>query len=153
MKIVVVWVGKTRNLSLDSLIGDYRKRISYFCELVIREVRPAKVSHEPRMLVVEQQGLLRTIKPTDFLILLDQDGRSLTSERFAALIQKRLEQPVRALVFIVGGHAGVSEAVKERADFTLSLSQMTVTHEMARCLLLEQIYRAFTILNHLPYHK
>jgi 23S rRNA (pseudouridine1915-N3)-methyltransferase len=87
------------------------------------------------------------------VVLLDERGREMDSRALAGFLEKHMLAGTSQITFVIGGHAGVSERVKERADFMLALSRMTLTHEMARVLLIEQVYRAFTILRGLPYQK
>lgn len=144
---------KTRNVHLKSLIEDYWKRLEHSCDLSLREVRPVK-SEIGRGRVAELEGekLLARVERSDYVVLLDSSAKSLTTEMFAAWLCKQRDQS-RNLVFVIGGHEGLSEALRRRADLTLSLSPLTFTHEMARCLLLEQIYRAFNMIQGFPYHK
>ena len=153
MKVALLWVGKTRNQHMHSLVQDYSKRLEYFCDLSIREVAAAKAENPARIIALESEGLLKRLTPADFVILLDDHGESLTTRQFAAFLKKHRESCPRPLVFLIGGHEGVSQRLRERADRTLSLSSMTLTHEFVRPLLLEQVYRAFSILNGFPYHK
>ncbi|MCI0420578.1 MAG: 23S rRNA (pseudouridine(1915)-N(3))-methyltransferase RlmH [Acidobacteria bacterium] len=154
MKVALLWVGKTRNVHLQSLIQDYGKRLGHFCELSWREVQPVKTeTAKARLAALEGERLLTRVEASDFLVLVDPAGQSLTTEKFAAWICKHRDQSTRSLVFVIGGHEGFSEAVRQRADFAISLSPLTFTHEMARCLLLEQIYRAFNLIHNFPYHK
>jgi len=101
---------------------------------------------------LEGEKLLARVERSDYVVLLDSSAKSLTTEMFAAWLCKQRDQS-RNLVFVIGGHEGLSEALRRRADLTLSLSPLTFTHEMARCLLLEQIYRAFNMIQGFPYHK
>jgi len=154
LKITLLWVGKTRNAHLKSLIEDYWNRLEHFCELSLREVQPVKSeTAKGRMADREGEKLLARVDASDYLVLLDSTGKSLTTEKFADWLCKHRDQSTRNLVFVIGSHVGLSEAVKRRANFTLSLSALTFTHEMARCLLLEQIYRAFSVIQGLPYHR
>ena len=154
MKITFLWVDKTRNVHLKSLIEDYWKRLEHSCELALREVRPVKSENgKDRLADLEGERLLARVERSDYLVLLDSSAKSLTTEMFAAWLSKHRDQSTRNLVFVIGGHEGVSEALRRRANFSLSLSPLTFTHEMARCLLLEQIYRAFSLIQGLPYHK
>jgi len=154
LKIRLLWVGKTRNVHLKGLIEDYWTRLGHFCELSLREVQPVKSeAAKGRLATLEGEKLLARVDASDYLVLLDSTGKSLTTEKFAAWLCKHRDQSTRNLVFVIGGHEGLSAAVKHRADFVISLSALTFTHEMARCLLLEQIYRAFSVIQGFPYHK
>ena len=153
MKITLLWIGKTRNASIRNLIQDYRNRIGHFCELSIIEVKPIEDDDIDKLIFREGERLLIGVVPSDFLILLDVEGKSLTSARFADFIALHRDRSQKNLVFAIGGHAGLSKELKGRANLRLSVSQMTLTHEMTRLVLMEQIYRAFTLIHHIPYHK
>jgi 23S rRNA (pseudouridine1915-N3)-methyltransferase len=153
LKIAILWVGKTRNFHLRNLIQDYWQRLSHFCELSLREVPPVKNEDRSRIVSLESERLLAKVSPADLLVLLDPAGQSLTTEKFAAFLQRHRDSSSKILVFAIGGAEGFSEELRRRANKILSLSPMTFTHEIARGLLLEQIYRAFSILHKLPYHK
>ena len=154
MKITLLWVGKTRNAHLKSLIEDYLKRLQHFCELSLREVQPTRSEiAKGRLAELEGEKLLARVDASDYVVLLDATGKSFTTEMFATWLCRHRDQSTRNLVFVIGGHEGLSESVRRRADSCLSLSPLTFTHEMARCLLLEQIYRAFNVIQRFPYHK
>lgn len=153
MKIAFLWIGKTRNPHLQGLIQDYWERVSHFCELSLREVPSVKNDDRARRVSLEGKKLLAKVGSSDHLILLDPAGESLSTEKFAAFLARQRDTSSRTLVFLVGGHQGLSEEVRRRANRILSLSPMTFTQEQARCLLLEQVYRAFSILHNFPYHK
>lgn len=156
MKITLLWVGKTRNVHLKNLIEDYWTRLGHFCELTLREVQPVSseaATRKGRLANLEGEKLLARVEASDYLVVLESTGRSLTTEMFASWLSKHRDQATRNLVFVIGGHEGLSEAVRHRADFAISLSALTFTHEIARCLLLEQIYRAFSVIQGLPYHR
>ena len=109
-------------------------------------------------LTVEQQKssegklILQSLDKSDYVVLLDEHGREYTSMQFADYVQKRMSSGVRRVVFVVGGPYGFSQEVYDRANDKLSLSKMTFSHEMIRLIFTEQLYRAYTILNHEPYH-
>jgi 23S rRNA (pseudouridine1915-N3)-methyltransferase len=105
------------------------------------------------MIAAEGEKLIDTVERDDFVVLLDEGGREFSSEEFARLIDARRQNGIKRLAFIIGGFAGTSDEVKERADLRVALSRMTLTHEMARVLLAEQTYRAFSLLAGMPYHK
>jgi 23S rRNA (pseudouridine1915-N3)-methyltransferase len=154
LKITLLWAGKTRNVHLKNLIEDYWKRLEHFCDLSLREVQPVKAdAAKGRLAELEGERLLARIDAPAYVVLLDSSGKSFTSEAFAAWLLKHRDESTRNLVFVIGGHEGLSQSLKQRANFTLSLSGFTFPHEMARCLLLEQIYRAFSVIQGLPYHR
>ena len=100
----------------------------------------------------EAQLILNKINISDYLVLLDENGKNLNSEIFAQFIQKNMNSGLKTLYFVVGGPYGFSEKVYQRANYQLSLSSMTFSHVMVRLFFVEQLYRAFTILNNEPYH-
>jgi 23S rRNA (pseudouridine1915-N3)-methyltransferase len=101
----------------------------------------------------EGEALLARVRADAYVLALDSAGESMNSEEFASLIRQRRDRSLKDLVFVVGSHVGLSAQVKRRANKLLSLSAMTLNHEMARLFLVEQIYRAFTLIHHIPYHK
>jgi 23S rRNA (pseudouridine1915-N3)-methyltransferase len=113
----------------------------------VEEGTPAQVMRK------EGERLLEKIHPDDYMVTLEIEGRSFSTEQFSKFLDERQETVRQSLVFVVGGHWGLSDQVRARATARLSLSKMTFNHEMVRLFLMEQIYRAFTILHHLPYHK
>jgi len=153
LKILLLFVGKTKNPDLASLIREYEGRLRHFCDLTLTGIRPAEDQDSARITNKEGEMLLARIGPDAFVVALDPVGESLTSGKFAALIEERRDHSLKDLVFVIGSHAGLSEKVKRRANKVLSLSAMTLNHEVARLILVEQLYRAFTLIHHIPYHK
>ena len=153
MKIVLRWVGKTKNPWLASLIEDYESRIRHFSELTFSEVKPTQGQNISQSVMIEGNRLLSKIDRDDYLIALDPIGQQMGSEKFANIINERREHSLKKLVFVVGGAGGLSSAVKSRCQLLVSLSSMTFSHEITRLILVEQIYRALTMVNQHPYHK
>lgn len=155
MKCVWVLVGKTTELYLiDSVLG-YTERISHYLPfetIIIPELK--NVKNIARELQKEREGvaILQVLMPTDEVVLLDEKGKTYTSEAFAAWMEKKMNHTVKRLVFVVGGPYGFSEAVYARANHKLALSHMTFSHQLIRLLFVEQLYRAMTILKGEPYH-
>ncbi len=104
------------------------------------------------MQLLEAQSLLKEVKPGDQLVLLDEQGKAYSSSGFAGFIEKKMVASVPHLIFVVGGPYGYAQHMYDRADHLLSLSPMTFTHDMARLIFMEQLYRAFSIIAGLPYH-
>lgn len=152
MKLRVAWVGKTKNPNLSELAGDYIARIQHFLGLEIVEVKEPKGDPNKRI-DSEGEKLLHKLDSLDRVVILDPKGRAYTSEQLAAFVRKHLAEDPRRLTFVIGGFSGLSETVKRRADAQLSLSPMTFTHDLTRVVLLEQIYRALSIIHNLPYSK
>jgi len=144
MKIRVIWVGRTKEEFVRAGIAKYLRLLSPFCRIETVELRDARDSIHER--AVRKEGE-RILKAADNFVLLHERGRELTSAGFAGFIAERGN-----LDFVIGGAFGVSPEVEEKAGEVLSLSKMTFTHEMARVILLEQIYRALTIINRRGYH-
>jgi 23S rRNA (pseudouridine1915-N3)-methyltransferase len=142
MKLRVVWIGKTKDPSLAELIADFASRIKRFLPVEITELKDTKA---------ETEKILAALDAGDRVVILDEKGKEWTSAEFAKFVGKHMNEDSRRLTFVIGGHAGLGEAVKKRADQAWSLSRLTVTHDMARMILLEQIYRALTMIHNHPY--
>jgi len=134
-------------------LSEFQQRLRHFCELVVIEVKPAPECQPIQSSRREGERVLARLHPEDFVIVLDPAGTELTTEDFAGLISGRRELSLKNLVFVAGGPYGNSSGLKQRSQRILSLSKMTLSHEMARLVLLEQLYRAFTLIHHIPYHK
>ncbi|MBR2732879.1 MAG: 23S rRNA (pseudouridine(1915)-N(3))-methyltransferase RlmH, partial [Selenomonadaceae bacterium] len=139
MKITFVVVGRLKEKFLVAGVEEYLKRLRKFARVEVREVP------ECRTLAEEGQRLLSQVPPDSWLCVLDVAGKSLTSEDFAKKIAELNLNGVSNLTFVIGGAFGLSAELRRAADFRLSLSQMTLTHQMTRLVLAEQIYRAFKI--------
>ncbi len=139
MKVYVYFIGKVRDQHAQALTTEYLKRTSRYAPAEAREVKPAAMDLFDR-------------HPAAYKILLDPLGKTMDSPRFATLVGK-LEDEGRDLLFLLGGHDGLTDAQRARADLLLSLSAMTWPHELARAMLAEQIYRAFATLRGHPYPR
>ena len=146
MKITLVAVGKLKEKFLIEGVAEYLKRLKPFAKIEIREVAEQKSVEE------EGKKLLSQVPKENFLIVLDVAGEFLTSEDFAKKIADLNLRGVSDITFLIGGAFGLSDEVKNAAHFRLSFSKMTFTHQMARLILIEQIYRAFKINRGEPYH-
>ena len=153
MKLILRWIGKTRNPHLSALIGDYQARIGSLVDLTLSEVKGVPFQDPARAVEAEGRRLLKGLGRDDYLIAMDPQGQQLDSEKFARVIADRRDHSLKRMVFVLGGPDGLSQAVRVRSQRVISLSSMTFSHELARLLLLEQIYRAFTLVHHIPYHK
>lgn len=144
MKLTIAWIGKTKNASIQSLTDDYLKRLRQFADAA-----GSSLKDESALLkLCGRDGRGSRSK----LILLDSSGKQLSSEELATLIGDHQDRNPLPLVFAVGPADGFAPATRQQADFVLSLGKMTLAHELARVVVLEQIYRAFTILKGHPYH-
>ena len=151
MKLRVLWVGKSREEWLKEALADYAGRIRRYAPLELCEVREEKGAAAEVMRQRECERLQKQISPGATLVLLDEVGEQQDSPGLAAFIARQRDTGGAELVFAIGGAYGFSEEFRRRGRL-LSLSKMTFTHQMVRLFLLEQIYRAFTILNNEPYH-
>jgi 23S rRNA (pseudouridine1915-N3)-methyltransferase len=144
VKLTVAWIGKTKSPSIQSLTDEYLKRLKQYSE-----TDGAPLRDESALLKLSGRDGRSTRR---YLILLDSRGKQLSSEELAQFIRGHQERNPQPLIFAIGGADGFSESSRTQADFTLSLGKMTIAHELARVMLLEQLYRAFTILKGHPYH-
>jgi 23S rRNA (pseudouridine1915-N3)-methyltransferase len=152
MKVTIAAIGRDKHASpTDNLFKEYKKRIPWIIDLKEFE---EKKSLPPHLLMEREAEMLLAAAPASAkIIALDENGKSMSSEEFAAQIVKWQEQGASNLVFMIGGAAGHGSSVKERADLLLSLGKMTWPHMMVRAMLSEQLYRAHTIITGHPYHK
>jgi 23S rRNA (pseudouridine1915-N3)-methyltransferase len=148
VKIKVAWIGKTKEPAIEALIDEYLKRLSRFAD-----VTGLAVKDEAAVLLLTngERSQSRQNKQRHKLVLLDSRGKQLSSEELAEFLEREQVNGV-PLLFALGGSDGFSEETRRRAGFALSLGKMTLPHELARVVLVEQLYRAFTILNKHPYH-
>lgn len=151
MKLRVVWVGKNRDPWVKEVVGEYAGRIRRYVPLELSEARDEKGAEAEEMRRRECERLEKLIPPGATLVLLDERGEQMDSPALAAYIGKQRDSGTSEMVFAIGGAYGFSEEFRRRGRL-LALSKMTFTHQMVRVFLLEQIYRAFTILNNEPYH-
>ncbi len=150
MKFRFVWIGKTRDKHWKALQDEYLRRLSHFVKSEVIEIKDPS----PREGVeIEGERILALLNQKTFAVLLDVKGEGVSSPDLAAEIEKWQNRGLKEVSFVIGGAKGVSPRVAERADISLSLSFLTFTHEMARAILLEQLYRAYTIIKGFPYQK
>lgn len=159
MKITMVTVGKIKEKYLRDGIAEYVKRLSRYCKLDIIELQdektPDRASEAEELQIKNTEGerILKNIRDTDYVIALAIEGKMLDSVELSEKIEKLGVQGISSIVLVIGGSLGLSDAVLRRADFHLSFSKMTFPHQLMRMILLEQIYRAYRIMNKEPYHK
>jgi 23S rRNA (pseudouridine1915-N3)-methyltransferase len=154
MRITLILTGKTKADYLKEGIDEYVKRIKRYAPfklIVIPDGKSTRKTDFRQMKLIEGQQILQKFKPGDYVILLDERGRTYSSEKFAAHLSA-LEGRTGSVVFVVGGAYGFSEEVYKRANEEFSLSLMTFSHQMVRLIFTEQLYRAYSILNGEPYH-
>jgi 23S rRNA (pseudouridine1915-N3)-methyltransferase len=155
MKIKILWPGKTRNALIRELQAHYLRRINQLerCELIeTKEAKGIPEKDEGRIKEFESEGIEKHLK-NDYIICLFDKGKEMNSEEFARFLERTAESSTRAVTFIVGGFLGLAERMILRADFLLSLSKMTFSHELSRIMLLEQLYRSLSIVKGRQYAK
>ncbi len=158
-KIQLITVGGLKEAYLRQAAAEYQKRLAPLCALETLEIREARLPADPspaeiaRALEAEGRDILRAVPPGNLLVALCIEGRQMPSERFAAWLQKAAVEGARGVSFVIGGSFGLAPAVKTAAALRLSVSEMTFPHQLFRVMLLEQLYRAYSILAGAKYHK
>ena len=158
MKITIACVGKIKEKYLTAGIDEFTKRLTPFCKLETIAINEEKMPDNPapaekeQVLEKETQRLLAIIPENSYVILLDVIGKQLSSPELANKIDALALSGNSHITFVIGGAFGYTDALRKRADFALSFSKMTFTHQMIRLLLVEQIYRAYKISNNQKYH-
>ncbi|VPG52542.1 rRNA large subunit methyltransferase [Streptococcus pneumoniae] len=159
MKIKVVTVGKLKEKYLKDGIAEYSKRISRFAKFEMIELSDEKTpdkaseSENQKILEIEGQRILSKIADRDFVIVLAIEGKTFFSEEFSKQLEETSIKGFSTLTFIIGGSLGLSSSIKNRANLSVSFGRLTLPHQLMRLVLVEQIYRAFTIQQGFPYHK
>jgi 23S rRNA (pseudouridine1915-N3)-methyltransferase len=155
MKIKLLAIGKTDDKNLQTLIETYQNRLKHYINFeleIIPDIKNVKNLSEVQQKEKEGELILSKLAPTDQLILLDEKGKEYRSIGFSEFLQKKMNAGIKQLVFVIGGPYGFSETVYKKAQGKISFSKMTFSHQMIRLFVVEQIYRAFTILKNEPYH-
>ena len=152
MKIHSWWEGKTKDEHIRALISKYLKRLQGFIDFRCEEIKDSKKNCKTSKLTLGQQNLLRKHK-NSFKVFLDPWGLQMSSEEFSHWLNRHALHGTKKILFLVGGPEGFSSVFLKNADMRFSLTRMTLTHEWARALLLEQLYRGFTILRGHPYGR
>jgi len=155
MTIKLLAIGKTDRRPLQELISEYDKRLKHYVKFeleIIPDIKNTKNLSEIQQKEKEGELILKKVKPTDVLVLLDEKGKQYSSLDFSEYLQKKMNSGIKELVFAIGGPYGFSDTVYQKAQGKFSLSKMTFSHQMVRLFVVEQVYRAFTILRNEPYH-
>ena len=155
MKLTIICMGKTRERFIHDGIVKYMRYLNPYVDLEIRELREEKIhdlKDAPRIRKKEAERILKVLPKNVFIAALDERGQAFTSHEFAAVINGMLETGIKEIAFVIGGAMGLDECILEKANKNMALSRWTLTHEMARLVLLEQLYRAFTIIKGKTYH-
>lgn len=148
MKLKIAWIGKTKEPAIQALTDEYLKRISYYAQ-----AEGATLRDEAALLQLCGRSGKGSIAKKSTLVLMDSRGKQFSSEQFARFLGEYEDRNPLTIIFAIGPPNGFSEATRSVAQHSISLGQMTMAHELARVVLLEQVYRAFTILNGHPYHS
>jgi 23S rRNA (pseudouridine1915-N3)-methyltransferase len=156
MKITLLVIGKTEPSFIIEGVDEYLKRLKHYVSFQIKEI-PAlkKTAGMPSDLIMQKEAelLMSHVGKADCIVLLDENGKEYSSTGFSGFLQLRMNAGVREMVFLVGGAWGFAPSLHQRADFKISLSKMTFSHQMVRMFFVEQLYRAFTILKGESYHN
>lgn len=155
MKIVFLETGKTKDKGIQQLAETYYKRLSHYVNFsleTIPDLKNTKSMDEDEVKRREGELILKKVDSADFLILLDENGKTFSSVQFANQLQQIMNRGLKKIVFVIGGAYGFDDKVYERAQMKISLSKMTFSHQIIRPIFAEQLYRAFTILKNEPYH-
>ncbi|MCG8604392.1 23S rRNA (pseudouridine(1915)-N(3))-methyltransferase RlmH [bacterium] len=156
MKIKIVSVGKTKQHHWQLAEKEFAQRISFYADLSqvsVKEAPLVSLKNVDLAMRAEAQELTKKIDRREFMVVLHPSGSAMTSETFADFFQQKMSQGQNQIVFVIGGSLGLDRELVQKANLKLSISQMTLPHELAKVVLLEQIYRAFTILRGEKYHK
>ena len=155
MKLRLLWIKSSADAELTAVLDRYLNRIKHFFPIEVTEVPPPRGRQNERdgsIIRAQSAGLISAI-PRGYTVVLDERGRSMDSLKFAKWLERMTIDQPHGVTFVVGGDVGLDDSVRERADMLLALSAMTLPHQLARVVLLEQIYRACTLIRNIPYHK
>ena len=155
MKLTLLCMGKTRERFIQEGMGKYLRYLEHYADIGVKELKEEKIADlkdAPLIRKKEAERVFKAVPVDSYLVSLDERGEEFTSHEFAAFLNSQLDSGVREIVFVLGGAMGLDEEVTARSNKTVALSRWTFTHEMARLVLLEQLYRAFTIIKGKTYH-
>jgi 23S rRNA (pseudouridine1915-N3)-methyltransferase len=153
MNLKVIIVGKNHEKWVDSCITDYANRINKYNSFQLKYLKEGKGSGNlASQLKIERQLIFESIEKDDYVVCLDEKGKEYSSTGFAMVVDGWKQTNKKTVCLIIGGAYGFHQDVKERSNEMLALSKMTFTHQLVRIFLVEQLYRAFTIINKFPYH-
>lgn len=152
MKVSFWTIGSTKSPVYAEMISDYNKRLQHYLKYEYREIDIPAKGNPARVMEIEKDRIMKSLKANDILILWDVKGKQMSSEDYAEFMQSQMMTGAD-IVFLIGGAYGFHKELKQRAAHRLSLSKMTFNHQMVRVIALEQLYRAMTILRNEPYHN
>ena len=156
LKIKIIALGKIKENFLKEGIDEFLKRLTPYASVSVVGLSPIEIKDEnltQKILFEEGEKILSQIKPSDFVVTMEIQGKQFSSEEFSQKITSLADEGVNEIVFVIGSSCGIGRNVSERADLKMSMSKMTFLHQFARLILVEQIYRAFKISRNEPYHK
>jgi 23S rRNA (pseudouridine1915-N3)-methyltransferase len=155
MRITLLCIGKTDDKYIQEGIDKYLKRLKHYISfqmVIMPDIKNVKNLSEAQQKEKEAELFFRNITSQDFVVLLDEFGKELRSVELSSFLEQKMVSSVQHLVFLIGGPYGFSDLVKQRANYSLSLSKLTFSHQMVRLFFIEQIYRGFSIMKGEPYH-
>ena len=159
MKVRIVCTGKLKERFYSDAAAEFMKRLTRYCDPEILELPDEKVPDTPSdaeiglVKATECRRMLEKLGPSEYVVALDPNGKQLSSEKFAEMLKGLMVNGKSRITFLIGGSYGLTDDIRKRADRVISFSEMTFSHQIFRIMLLEQIYRAFKIINGEPYHK
>jgi 23S rRNA (pseudouridine1915-N3)-methyltransferase len=147
--------GKVKQRGVEQLVSEYVKRLGRFVKIEIVELRGGddRSAAVQDVLSAEADELLKKVSERDYLVILDERGKALTSAQFSGFLSEQMTKGISKVVFAIGGAFGWDNRVRDRANIQLSLSSLTFPYQLVRVILVEQIYRAITLMHGIPYHK
>ncbi len=152
MKIQLLTIGKQQDPATRLALEDFTQRINRYFPCEWKLITPSRLTDPIAIKKAEAQLVLQQIQKDDYLVLLDERGKNISSPELATMLQQRANESRKQIVFMIGGAYGADSSVQQRADFTWSLSRLVFPHQIARLVLAEQVYRACTILRNEKYH-
>jgi 23S rRNA (pseudouridine1915-N3)-methyltransferase len=154
MEIKLIVVGKTKSSELVRLINEYVKRINFYkkFKIIVVNSLKSKKNSEKEIKKIEGENVLKSVKKNELIFLLDENGKSFNSRKFADFLSNKFKTN-KSIIFVVGGAHGFSNEIKQKSNEIISLSEMTFSHQIIRLFFTEQLYRALTIINNHPYHN
>lgn len=152
-KIELICIGNLKFKELKYLEENFIKKINFFVDFKVKNLKEIKLKNEDILIEKEGKMILESLNVKDFVIALDENGKKMNSIEFAKFLSDKISFYSGRIVFLIGGFAGLSKILDDRIDFKLSFSDMTFSHDLFRIVFLEQLYRAFTIIKGIKYHR
>tara|TARA_Y100001968_G_scaffold199145_1_gene182682 strand:- start:8575 stop:9042 length:468 start_codon:yes stop_codon:yes gene_type:complete len=154
MNIKLIYISKNKSNNIESLVNNYEKKINHFINYQSIGLKNKNQFSEKKLIQKSDSDLiLKNINADDMVILIDENGKEYSTNEFSKFISNRIMDRTKNLIFIIGGAYGFSNELKELFKMKISLSKLTFSHDMARLFFCEQLYRALTIVNNIPYHN